>query len=262
MAYLPPATSAKPIQHAGTDSPPASPSPRAKRTLSAQPAPKPRIVPKIQLSPRIAATKVEATSSAPNSPQQQAIIDRLTPRVVGNPPTGVAKGEDTPRKKSKKHTRQSTFDSATLHSAPTSRKHRSGRSTDDKQTLGEKLEPTASKSARTSPRFVVTPRRSPKTSPRFVIGAKQPVSSPSLPAIPPGSPSEKPAPAPIQFTPDKPSNVQRQRAFFEGLAESDHHKPPALKRTATAQSRSAVISKLTQSAGLPEKRATKPDVHS
>jgi hypothetical protein len=134
--------------------------------------------------------------------------------------------------------------------------------------LKEKPEPAVSKSAKTSPRFVVTPRRSPKTSPRFLIGAKPPASSTAIPAIPPNSPSEKPAPGLIQSIPDRQSNVQRQRAFFEGLAQSDHHKSPVrsspapLIRSATAQSGSKAMARLTQSVGLPEKRSTKPDVHS
>jgi hypothetical protein len=296
MTHFPPLQSPRPVERSDVNpiQRESSPTQRAKRTLSAQPKPSPRLVPRIQLTPRTDATKVEVASSlASTSPHEEPITARLTLRSGVTPRAEAEKCESSPQKKSKKHTRNNTYD--TPVQLPALKAPRTRRSAGDKErrelkpelkkTSPRLLKPRApttmsqpvdysprtpkdlgqSGSATSSPRFVVSQRGSPK-SPRFVIGLKQQPSAP-LSASKADQPREGPSQL-GQSTPEKSTNVQQRKAFFEGLTQSANQLPPArnaanpLVRSATAQSGSGRVSKLVQSAGHTKMRSTKPDFHS
>jgi hypothetical protein len=290
MAHFPSSPSPRPVER--PDISPtreqSHPTQRATRTLTAQPKPSPRIVPRIQLSPRVDAVRVEVvTTVATTTPH----IASPAPRPEKTPRARAEKGDRSPEKKSRKHTRHKTHDLA-LPSAPTLKAHRSRHSAGDKEGREVKpelkdesprLKPQApmmatqpaghsprtpkglgqSASAKTSPRFVVSrsPQSSPKT-PRLMIGKKQPPSSP-ISQSQTDLLGDRPV-QPGQSTPVKPPSVQQRRAFFERLAQSANQPPPVrnatvpLTRSATAQSRSGKLSRVTESTGLPEIGSTKP----
>jgi hypothetical protein len=289
MAYIPASPSPRPVERTDINPQQSAPIPRAKRTLSAQPQPSPRLVPRIQLSPRMDATRVETVTTVMTTTPHNA---PPAPSPEETPRAEPEKGDSSPGKKSKKHSRHKTHD--LVLPAPTLKAHRSRRSAGDKERHEVKpelkdssprlLKPQApttasqpaehsprtpkrlvqSASAKTSPRFTISPspRNSPKGSPRFVIGLKQHPSSPTS-----RSQTDLPGDRPVQLghsTPEKPANVQQRRAFFEGLAQSANRLPPVhdaavpLTRSATAHSGSGKVSKLTESAGLPKVRSTRP----
>jgi hypothetical protein len=256
-----------------------------------------RVVPR-RLDPekiRLGATKVEAQSSAPITPQEQTIIVRLTPRPEVAPRAESPKGESTPREKShQKHTRNNTFDTP-LQSTPAPKEHRTRRSAGDKerQALKPPLKKTSprifkpdaptgtnqsaeqsprtpkglgqSEPVKTSPRFVVPQRSSPRISPRFKIGSKQQPSALTLPREP-DQPSGKPSQGSALSIPEE-TLVQRHKAFFEKMLQPEKGDPPLRKppvpltRSATVQGRGGKVAKLTQSTGFSELRSTKPDFH-
>ena len=278
MTYFRASQSSGPINPIGVNPPREQSSPPVRRTLGAQPTPR-RLVLKIELGE----TKVEVVPVATTAPQQETNIAQIAPLPAETLRAEAEKGERSPRKKPRKHSRQKTHDSA-LPSIP-KRKANSPRHLaankkrrevepalkDSSPRLKPQAPTTASQAARhsprtpkglvqsastkTSPRFVVSPRNSPKASPRLTIGVKQPPSTP-IPESKTGQTSDRPVQS-GQPTPEKPPSVQERKAFFEGLAAQTADATVPLTRSATTQAGSRTLPKL-EGAGFPGMRSTKP----